>query len=184
MFPVALVVGVWLWFAASRKATLWWGMTVVAGYSIVAASKILYKGWGIGLDSLNIAVFSGHAMNACLVLTVALSLLSRQWDSRLQWPAAGLGLVTGWWFSVHFVSPCMHPLPEALAGALVGSTAACVFLYQEHQLALKPVPVPILLFGCFVLALSASAPKYTAESLLNRLAISISGARQAYQTPH
>ena len=126
MLPAAMVVAGWLWCTASRKlALLWLGVLFVA-YLVVGFSKVLFKGWGIGLESLDIAVISGHAMNACLVSTVVLSLLLRQLDHRLRWLALGL------------------------AGIL----------------------------------LSTSIPKYTAEGVLNSLAVTLSGAEKAFMQPH
>ena len=108
MLPAAMVVAGWLWSMASRKlALLWLGVLFVA-YFVVGLSKVLFKGWGIGLASLDIAVISGHAMNACLVSTVVLSLLLRQLDHRLRWLALGAGLLSTWWFSVQYVGPVSY----------------------------------------------------------------------------
>lgn len=184
MLPAALVVAGWLWCTASKKvAFLWLGVLLVA-YCVVGLSKVLFKGWGIGLESLDIAVISGHAMNACLVSTVVLSLLFRQIDHRLRWLALGAGLVSTWWFSVHYVGTTIHPLSEAIAGALVGSAAACVFLYKLENKAVSKIPRPALVVGLVVMALSASMPKYTAEGLLNALAVSLSGTEKAFMQPH
>lgn len=184
MLPAALVVAGWLWCTASEKvAFLWLGVLLVA-YCVVGLSKVLFKGWGIGLESLDIAVISGHAMNACLVSTVVLSLLFRQIDHRLRWLALGAGLVSTWWFSVHYVGTTIHPLSEAIAGALVGSAAACVFLYKLENKAVSKIPRPALVVGLVVMALSASMPKYTAEGLLNALAVSLSGTEKAFMQPH
>jgi len=69
MIPAAVVIAVWL-----RYSTSWalraWIITVGVTYSIVAASKLLFKGWGLSVQPLDIAVISGHAMNTCLMVTV------------------------------------------------------------------------------------------------------------------
>ena len=101
MFPAALVIAVWLWLGASRKIALLWMGVLVTAYLVVGASKILFKGWGIGLHDLGIAVFSGHAMNACLVFTVMLNLLCQQIDQSLRWPALVAGLLATWWFAIN-----------------------------------------------------------------------------------
>lgn len=184
MLPAALVVAGWLWCTASKKvAFLWLGVLLVA-YFVVGLSKVLFKGWGIGLESLDIAVISGHAMNACLVSTVVLSLLFRQIDHSLRWLALGAGLLSTWWFSVHYVGTTIHPLSEAIAGALVGSAAACVFLYRLEKKEISKIPLPAVALGLVVIMLSASIPKYTAEGLLNTLAVSLSGAEKAFKQPH
>ena len=184
MLPAAMVVAGWLWCMASRKlAVLWLGVLFVA-YFVVGLSKVLFKGWGIGLESLNIAVISGHAMNACLVSTVVLSLLFRQLDHRLRWLALGAGLLSTWWFSIQYVGQTIHPLPEAIAGAVVGSAAACVFLFRLERKEIRKIPRQALVLGLAVILMSTSIPKYTAEGVLNSLAVTLSGAEKAFMQPH
>lgn len=184
MLPAALVVGAWLWSAASKKIAFLWLSVLLSTYFIVGMSKVLFKGWGIGFESLDIAVVSGHAMNACLVSTVMLSLLFRQIDQRLSWPAVAAGLLATWWFSVHYVAQTLHPLPEAIAGALVGSTAACAFLYRLEKKDIGKIPRPVLVMGLVVVVVCSDIPKYTAEGLLNEIATSLSGAEHAFKRPY
>ena len=181
MFPAALVIAAWLWSAASKKIALLWLGVLVCAYLIVGVSKILFKGWGIGLEDLGIAVFSGHAMNACLVFTVMLNLLCQQLDQRLRWPVLGAGLVATWWFAIHYVAHTIHPLPEAIAGALIGSVAACVFLFNLKKNTLGKIPRPALVMGLAVVLAFNAMPKYTAERLLDHIAITLSGADQAFR---
>ncbi|MGY2338174.1 hypothetical protein ACW9HW_02865 [Pseudomonas sp. SDO5532_S415] len=184
MLPAALVVAGWLWCTASRKLVLLWLSVLSVAYTVVGLSKVLFKGWGIGLESLDIAVISGHAMNACLVSTVVLSLLLRQLDQRLRWLALGGGLLSTWWFSVQYVGQTIHPLSEAIAGAVVGSAAACVFLFRLEKRQIRKMPLPVLVVGIAVIMLSTSIPKYTAEGVLNSVAVTLSGAEKAFMQPH
>jgi len=181
MFPAALVIAAWLWVGASKRIAFVWVAVLVSAYLVVGASKILFKGWGIGLHDLGIAVFSGHAMNACLVFTVMLNLLCQQLDHRLRWPVLGAGLVATWWFAIHYVAHTIHPLPEAIAGALIGSVAACVFLFSLKKNTLGKIPRPALVMGLAVVLVFNSMPKYTAERLLDHIAITLSGADQAFK---
>ena len=52
MFPAALVSAAWLWLGASRKIALLWLGVLVTAYLVVGVSKILFKGWGVGLHDL------------------------------------------------------------------------------------------------------------------------------------
>lgn len=183
MLPAALVITGWLWMTRSRRSALLWIATVFAVYAIVAASKILFKGWGVALESLGIYVLSGHAMNTCLVLTVGLSLLVRQLHPALRWPAALLGLTLGWLFSIYCVAPFIHPLPEAIAGALLGSLAACLFLLGLENFQPDRIPSAALLVGLLFIAFTAATPKYTAESILDHISLRISGAEQVFRAP-
>ncbi|PAA09578.1 hypothetical protein CJU81_15060 [Pseudomonas fragi] len=181
MFPAALVIAVWLWLSASRKIALLWMGVLVTAYLVVGVSKILFKGWGIGLHDLGIAVFSGHAMNACLVFTVMLNLLCQQLDQRLRWPALVAGLLATWWFAINYVAHTIHPLPEAIAGALIGSVAACVMVFSLRHYNVSHVPRPALALGLAVVMAFSCMPKYTAERLLDHIAITLSGADQAFR---
>lgn len=181
MFPAALVIAVWLWLGASRKIALLWMGVLVTAYLVVGVSKILFKGWGIGLHDLGIAVFSGHAMNACLVFTVMLNLLCQQLDQRLRWPALVAGLLATWWFAINYVAHTIHPLPEAIAGALIGSVAACVMVFSLRHYNVSHVPRPTLALGLAVVMAFSCMPKYTAERLLDHIAITLSGADQAFR---
>lgn len=176
MFPIALLIAGWLWLAGARTACRQWLLTVVGCYVLVGFSKVLFKGWGIGLPGLGIAVFSGHAMNVTLMVPVFASLLARQWVPGLRWPATALGIAFGWWFSVALVAHRLHPLPEAVAGAVIGSAAALGFLWLLERATLRALSPASLALGVVLLGLAASAPKVTAERMLDRFATSLSGA--------
>ena len=181
MVPAAIIIAVWLWYSNPRALRTWL-LTVGATYSLVALSKLLFKGWGLSFQHLDIAVLSGHAMNTCLMVTVGASLVARQFNPALRWPAALAGLLASLWFSAYCVAPYIHPLNEALAGAVLGVGAALVFLWRIEA---TPVEVsPSFIGGGLVVLLAcALLPKYNAELLLNRVAITLSGAEHAHQEP-
>ena len=181
MIPAAIIIAVWLRYS-NPWALRAWAITVAVAYSIVAASKLLFKGWGVSLQYLDIAVLSGHAMNTCLMVTVGSSLVARQYKPAWRWPAALVGLIFSIWFSAYCVAPYIHPLNEALAGAALGALAAVAFLWRIEP---AEVNVPRAVIGAGLLAALACAllPKYNAEVLLNRVAVSLSGAEHAHQEP-
>lgn len=181
MIPAALVIAVWLRYS-SLRALKGWLITVACTYSIVAFSKLLFKGWGVSFQHLDIAVLSGHAMNTCLVVTVAMSLVARQFNPALRWPAALAGLIATGWFSAYCVAPYIHPLNEALAGGLLGAVAALTFLWRIDVAQVNVSP-SLIGAGAVVVLLSALVPKYNAENLLNHVAVSVSGASRAHQEP-
>ncbi|WP_025856208.1 hypothetical protein [Pseudomonas sp. CHM02] len=181
MIPAAIIIAVWLRYS-NPWALRAWVITVGVTYSIVALSKLLFKGWGLSFEPLDIAVLSGHAMNTCLMLTVGLSLLARQFNPALRWPAAGAGLLASAWFSAYCVAPYIHPLNEALAGAILGAIAAIAFLWRIERADIKVAP-SFIGVGLVVLLACALVPKYSAELLLNRVATTLSGADQAHQEP-
>jgi hypothetical protein len=183
MLPAAIVVAVLLWVSGSRNASLEWLLTLCLAYGLVGVSKIAFKGWGISFESLDIAVLSGHAMNTSLVVTVACSLLARQFNARWRWPLAMAGMFWTWWFAAECVAPHIHPLSEAIAGAAVGSIAAVLYLRRLEHYEVRPLPMPTLAVGLMLMVIAASLPKYTAETMLNDFAISLSGAQEPHLIP-
>ena len=157
-------------------------MTIACTYSIVAFSKLLFKGWGVALQQLDIAVLSGHAMNTSLMVPVAMSLVARRVNPEWRWPAALAGMLIAGWFSAYCVAPYIHPLNEALAGGFLGGMAALAFLWRLEVVEVRVSP-SLIGGGMVILLLSAMAPKYNAEKLLNHVAVAVSGADQAHQEP-
>ncbi len=183
MLPAALVIAIWLWTMRSRRSALLWGLTLLVTYSVVVVSKVLFKGWGVALESLGIYVLSGHAMNMCLMLPVGLSLLVRQVRPALRWPAAALGLVLGSLFAVFCVAPFIHPLAEAVAGALLGGIAACVFLACLDNHSPGRIPSAAVVAGLLFIAISSNLTQLNAEKLLDRISMKISGSERAFRQP-
>ncbi|NWC96602.1 MULTISPECIES: hypothetical protein [unclassified Pseudomonas] len=181
MIPAAVVIAVWLWYSR-REAVKWWLMTVAGTYSIVAFSKLLFKGWGVSLQHFDIAVLSGHAMNTSLMVPVAISLVARRVNPDWRWPAAVGGMLLAGVFSAYCVAPFIHPLNEALAGGFLGGMAALAFLWRLEVVEVRVSP-SLIGGGMVILLLSALVPKYNAEKLLNHVAVVVSGADQAHQEP-
>ncbi|WP_455884599.1 hypothetical protein [Pseudomonas spelaei] len=181
MIPAAVMIAVWLWYS-TPWALRAWVITIGVTYSIVAASKLLFKGWGVSFQYADIAVISGHAMNTCLMVTVASSLAVRQFNLAWRWPAASVGLLISVGFSAYCVAPYIHPLNEALAGAALGTVAALAFLWRIDAANIKVSPA-FMGAGLVFLLVCALVPKYNAELLLNRVAVGLSGAETAHQAP-
>ncbi|MEG5263532.1 hypothetical protein TRP66_04400 [Pseudomonas sp. JDS28PS106] len=183
MLPAALVIGIWLWTTRSRRSAALWAATLLVTYSAVIISKVAFKGWGVALESLGIYVLSGHAMNMCLMLPVGLSLLVRQVRPTLRWPAAGLGLSLGGLFAAFCVAPFIHPLPEALAGAMLGGVAACLFLASLEKQATGRIPSAAVVAGLLFIAVSSNATQLNAERLLDKISMKMSGSDRAFRQP-
>ncbi|NBA98241.1 hypothetical protein [Pseudomonas sp. R5(2019)] len=183
MLPAALVIAVWVWYSGSRAAVALWGLIFFVAYAVVGGSKILFKGWGIGIEPLDIAVISGHAMNTTLMTTVLLSLLAQQIKPRFRWPAALAGLGVSWWFAIMCVAPFIHPVSEAIAGAAVGSVGAGGFVYLLGRLKTRRISPGILAVGVVFIGLNTMTSKYTAEHALDRVAMMLSGQEKAFKQP-
>lgn len=179
MFPAALVILAWLLLSRSKTASCMWGISLLFVYGLVGASKVLFKGWGVGLQTLDISVISGQAMNATLILTVGLSLLARQYHAQLRWPAAALGQSIGWWFGIVCVTKNAHPLSEAIAGCMLGAIAACAFLYRIERIELRRLHWAAIACGLLLIGATTTITQFPVEKWLDQVAISISGEDKA-----
>lgn len=70
----------------------------------------------------------------------------------------------------------------ALAGGFLGGMAALAFLWRLEVVEVRVSP-SLIGGGMVILLLSAMAPKYNAEKLLNHVAVAVSGADEAHQEP-
>jgi hypothetical protein len=59
-----------------------------------------------------------------------------------------------------------------------------VFLLRLEKKDVRKIPLPALGIGLAVILLSTSIPKYTAEGVLNSLAVTLSGAEKAFMKPY
>lgn len=180
MLPAAAVVASWLLLARSPRAALAWLAVLGASYLPVIVSKLAFKGWGLGIRSLDFAVISGQALNATLMGTVLLSLLTRQLRPRLRWPAGMAGLCAGGWFALTRVAGHSHSLSEALLGFLLGAAAAGFFLRRLERYPLQRLrPLPLLL-GIGLIGYATTLPRLPVEEWLDRLALGISGHAEVF----
>ncbi|WP_249934978.1 phosphoesterase [Azotobacter chroococcum] len=180
MLPAAGVIAVWLLAGRSPRALLAWLVTLGACYLPVVLSKLAFKGWGFGIRALDLTVISGQAMNATLMLVVLTSLLARQIRPAWRWPAALAALAVAWWYGLLQIAAATHPVSEAVAGCLLGTAGALLFLRRLEGLALRRIPAGALLLGLLAIGAATEAPRLPVEVWLDRLATALSGRPAAF----
>jgi hypothetical protein len=80
----ALAIAVWLGAARCWRLALAWCLLFGAAMLLTVASQVVFLGWGIGIQSIDFAGFSGHATRAAAVFPVAFFLLLEGEDRRLR----------------------------------------------------------------------------------------------------
>jgi hypothetical protein len=96
---------------------------------IVAASKVAFIGWGIGIRSLDFTGFSGHAMRATAAIPVMAYLLWQSAAPSARKAAVALGYGVGAILSMSRVFVGAHSVSEAVLGALLGVAVSATFLW-------------------------------------------------------
>lgn len=177
--PAAAVLAAWLLCAGEWKTCLRWCLLFGAGLFIVAATKVAYAGWGIGIASIDFKGFSGHAMRAASIMPAVMYLLLQRRSPSSQ--AIGL------WFGIGFAIAIgisrlvlgVHSVSEVVTGLPLGFAVSFAFIqYCKRQ--------PLIAFrhGFLVTALLLLLPLLAlkpapTESWIVRVAIALAGDERA-----
>lgn len=132
-------------FAARRAWSLAWRWCALfaLGMLLVAASKIAYMSWGIGLPRIDFKAISGHAAGATAVFPTLLFLCQRHWQERRAsrpnrpW-GTPTGLALGMLVAAVLVAANEHSVAEATAGYALGAVVSLCTV--RAATALPPLP--------------------------------------------
>ncbi|SDX28233.1 PAP2 superfamily protein [Collimonas sp. OK242] len=155
MLPAAAAIAAWLLAARAWRAFWVWCLLFGGALLLVAASKIAFAGWGIGIEALDFRGFSGHAMRAAAIIPLLFYLVLQQQTTLIRRTAAVFGMCFAVLVSFSRVWLDFHSVSEALSGWLMGSTVCLAFIWQAERLP-KPSLNRALITASFVLLLAAS----------------------------
>jgi membrane-associated phospholipid phosphatase len=135
---LAGAVAVWLMVARHRRAAGWWCFSYCSAVAAVAASKIIYLGWGLQVAAIHFKAASGHAAGTAAVLPVVLYLLA----TSLFRGKENIALGVGWCISAAVVLSLVacreHTLSEALAGWCLGMVASTTTWWRMRRAVIQP----------------------------------------------
>ena len=122
--PGAAGVSAWLLAARAWRMAFWWSLLFGCAVGLVAASKIMFLGWGGGWQVLGYKALSGHATGATALFPMLFYLLLQ--ERSLRWRAAGVGagLLLGALLVLALAASGEHNWSEALAGWCAGAAAS------------------------------------------------------------
>lgn len=179
MLPCAMLMGVWLLLTVSWQQALRWYFCFAAASVLVAASKIAFFGWGIGIRALDFTGFSGHSMLGAAVMPV-LGWLLLQPSERLSRAGAALGAMLAVmvaWSRVHLG---YHSPWEAVTGSLIGLSASACYLYRAPKVSQKHMQrlaMAAVLLAPIVLFHGTHAPTH---GILQRIGAYIAGNSEPF----
>jgi membrane-associated phospholipid phosphatase len=180
MMPVAAAILVWLLVGRAWKMAFWWAALFSLGLAIVAATKIAFIGWGIGIRSLDFTGFSGHAMRATAVMPVLFYLMMHRSRSTGRLIGIGLGLVFGIVLSVSRVEVHAHSISEAVAGCILGGVTSLGFIWLSRRWekpALSRWLIAVSMIALFPTSYAKPAPT---QRWMDSVALYLSGHDRPY----
>ncbi|WP_462382984.1 phosphatase PAP2 family protein [Pseudomonas sp. Marseille-QA0892] len=179
MLPCAMLMGIWLLLTVSWQQAVRWYLCFAAASLLVAASKIAFFGWGVGIRALDFTGFSGHSMLGAAVMPV-LGWLLFQPSERLSRAGAALGAVLAImvaWSRVHLG---YHSPWEAVTGSLIGLSASAYYLYRGprvSQKSMQRLAMAAVLLAPIVLFHGVHAPTH---GILQRIGAYIAGNSEPF----
>jgi membrane-associated phospholipid phosphatase len=187
MLPAAVLCLIWLMMGGASRLALWWCVLLSAGLILVAATKIAFLGWGIGISALDFTGISGHAMRATAIMPVLLYLVFINASWRWRVGAIKAGMVFGVLIGVSRLVVHVHSPTEVVAGCLLGAVVSSTFLRMMLRVP-QPVLQPRKRYALPLLVLLL-VPVFTAkpaptERWMDAIAMTLSGHEKLYSRGH
>jgi membrane-associated phospholipid phosphatase len=180
MLPAAALCIGGLALRRAWRLALSWCLLLTAGLAIVAATKIAFIGWGIGIPSLDFTGFSGHAMRATAIAPVLFYLICQKAPPPARLAAVLAGIGFGLLIGVSRIMVHAHSVSEVVGGCLVGAVIGLVFISMLAGMH-NPVPAsPVFALGLLVLVLAPMSEPAPTERWLQHLALSLSGNERPF----
>ena len=178
--PIGVAIGVWLIAGKSWRLTMAWVALFGLGMALVVGTKLAFMGWGIGVESVEFAGFSGHAMRAAAVYPVACYLAFRSRGPLIRHLATATGVVLAVLISISRVPVLAHSPSESITGSILGLGIAAVFIWYAsgaHHWAMSRMLVVLCLP---VLLVAPKVEPIPAEQWIARTAMYLSGRDAPY----
>ncbi|AOJ02921.1 phosphoesterase [Burkholderia mayonis] len=119
--PLAVAVSSWLAATGRRRAALYWAIGFACAVGLVASTKFIYAGWGIGIAAWRFTGMSGHTMLGAAVYPLVAAISVRDAHVRR---AVAAGLAFALAIGISRVLLGFHSWSEIASGWLLGAGVA------------------------------------------------------------
>lgn len=155
------------------RDALRWLVAAIACGGVVALSKLLFMGWGIGPPGLDYTGFSGHTALALLVWTSVGALLAR---GRWRHAAIVAGCLIGIAVAISRLALEVHSVSEVVLGALTGGLSATWFIGRAPASPdVSPSRPWTMAIGVVAIGLLCYGRVFPSQHLLQDVAKALSG---------
>ena len=174
--PLALLLAVWLAAARAWRPALCWCVLFGLGIFLVAATKIAYVGWGIGIAAIDFKGFSGHAMRAMSIAPVFMYLLLQEQGARKLRLGVLAGLGFGLMIGISRLALGVHSVSEVITGLLLGAVISLGFIWYARGRATIVFDRKLLIIGTIALLPILSLKPAPTEGWIERIAVYLAGS--------
>jgi hypothetical protein len=126
--PLGVAVAVWLLAGRSWRLSLNWMVLFCGGMALVVITKLLWYGWGIGIEAWQFSGLSGHAMRATAVYPVVFFLAFRNMQPLYANLGTAAGVLLAFLISYSRLPVHAHSVSEVVLGGAVGYAVAAGFI--------------------------------------------------------
>jgi membrane-associated phospholipid phosphatase len=180
MLPVALAITFWLFFAfGARMAGLWLLLIGIASV-LVAATKIAFLGWGIGIREVDFTGVSGHTMLSSAIFPVMFYLILLPTGRILRGIGVIAGLAVGLLVGLSRLQLQAHSVSEMVVGCMLGALVALSFILTLHNhKPMRSAPYRIA-FSLVILAFGLHDFRAPTQHWVTEVALSLSGHERPF----
>lgn len=179
--PAAATIAVWLLASRASRMAFWWCLFFTAGLAAVAATKIAFIGWGVGISALEFMGMSGHAMRATAVFPVIFYLLLQRSPPVVRASGVLFGILLGVLVGLSRIALNVHSISEVIAGCAVGGAVSLGFIWIARGLPRLHLNRRIIALGLFALLPTAYAKPAPTNQWMNAVALYLSGHDVPYK---
>ena len=178
LLPSAGLLFIILLLSKHSFALAWqWGTLFAVTGGVVAASKLAFMGWGIGIRDIDFTGFSGHSALSAAFWPIFLWLLTPRCIPSLRVIFAAVGYAIALLVAVSRLEIHAHSVSEVIAGMLLGSAASALFLLvQMRGSDHRSVQISWGSAACLILipaVLLHTGAKAPTQSLLGHIAVAL-----------
>lgn len=181
MLPCALLITLWLGVPRETRPLAWrWMLAIGFGGALVAASKIAFMGWGLGIARLDFTGFSGHTALATSVWPVLLWLSAARFSTALRRLLVASGWLLAAAIGISRLALDAHSLAEVVSGFLLGFLVSAYFLSLPQPAARPHFRSTLLMVFLVLPALLAWRAPAPTQDLLEVLATRLADIKSPY----
>ncbi|MET3131919.1 membrane-associated phospholipid phosphatase [Oxalobacteraceae bacterium GrIS 1.11] len=181
MAPTGIAIALWLMAGKCWRLAFNWCALFGAGMALVVLTKVAFIGWGIGVSSVELAGFSGHAMRAAAILPVALFVLLKNREAPVRKLGVAAGVLFAILIAVARVKVHTHSASEAITGCVLGLAVAFAFIYSAAAVREVVVSRTLVVLSLCALMFTPKVEPVPTEKWMTQLALYLSGHEQPYE---